>query len=89
MPSVDADGQAEVLNTLGAVCRCAHTITWALKQISSSARYARVSGKTEVCGMLASGGSAGHSMQDTGMLYGHSVSMMCMDKNGNLNVITK
>ena len=51
-------------DTLGPACRCAHTITWALKQISSSAQYARVSGKTEVCGMLASGRSAGH-VQDT------------------------
>ena len=83
-----ADSQTEVLNTLGAVCRCAHTITWALKQISSSAQYARASGKTEICSMLASGRSAGH-MQDTGLLHGHSVSMMCIYKNGNINVIVE
>ena len=38
--------------------------------------------------MVASGRSACH-MQDTGLLHGHSVSMMCMYKNGNINVIVE
>ena len=36
--------------------------------------------------MVASGKSAGH-MQDTRLLHGHSVAMMCMYKNGNTDVI--